>query len=243
MDPYSTNPATQPQTPPGTDDPNVTRYIPPHEVPVTETPRPEVPRAETPAATYEQPPASTTLPSYQYSQYQYGGNGQAQQSTRPRFGLPVDKRDRDRTILALILIGGGALFLLDQFSFFPGFGDMILLLIGGIFMYAYFTTKPGYRIGFLIPGAILSGIGVGQFLSSFPGINTLFGSGITAVTLGLGFCMIWFFERRHWWFLIPGGIILLGGLSSMWRISALWPVVLIALGVYLLYDQSRRHPR
>ena len=71
----------------------------------------------------------------------------------------------------------------------------------------------------------------------------VFGSGITAVTLGLGFCMIWFFERRHWWFLIPGGIILLVRLTSMRRIGALWPLVLIDLGGYLLYDQSRRRPR
>ena len=119
------------------------------------------------------------------------------------------------------------LFLLGQFSFFPGFGDMVLLLLGGIFMYAYFTTKPGYRIGFLIPGAILSGIGVGQFISDLPGAGLLFGGNVTAITLGLGFCAIWFFERRHWWFLIPGGIILLGGLSTVFRVGALWPVVLI----------------
>ena len=42
---------------------------------------------------------------------------------------------------------------------------------------------------------------------------------------------------------IIGFIILLGGLSSLFRVFALWPVVLIALGLYLLYDQSRRRPR
>jgi hypothetical protein len=177
-----------------------------------------------------------------YAQPQYSSYGQVQTTTQPYY-TPSSKRDRDRSILAIALIGGGLLFLLDQFSFFPSFGDMVLLLLGGVFMYAYFTTKPGYRVGFLIPGSILLGIGAGQFLQGFAPIDAIFGGSISAITLGLGFCMIWFFERRHWWALIPGGIILLGGLSSIFRLFALWPIVLIALGLYLLYDQSRRRSR
>jgi hypothetical protein len=249
MDPYTTNggssaqpqPQPQPQTPPY-NDPNPTRYIPPQE-----TPRPEVPGGNygngnangnayqpsgqaAPQGSYPPPNANGAPPSYQY----------INQNTAPYSISPAQRHDRDRSLLAMILIGVGVLFLLGQFAFFPGFGDIVLLLIGGVFLYAYFSTKPAYRIGFLIPGAILTGIGVGTFLSHLPGIDLLFGGNIVAITLGLGFCAIWFFDRRHWWSLIPGGIILLGGLSSIFRVGALWPIVLIGLGVYLLYEQTRR---
>lgn len=242
MDPYTTNGGTgapTPAQPPPYTDPNPTRYIPPQE-----TSRPEVPNSN---------PNSNSNPVYPQAsqQTQYGpppganansapSYGQIRQTSAPYAIAPDQKRERDRTLLATILIGAGVLFMLGQFSFFPGFGDMVLLLIGGIFMYAYFTTKPGYRIGFLIPGAILTGIGLGQFISSLPGMEMLFGGNITAITLGLGFCAIWFFERIHWWALIPGGIILLGGLSTIFRVGALWPLVLIGLGLYLLYEQTRR---
>ncbi|MGA7733540.1 MAG: hypothetical protein WCD37_19930 [Chloroflexia bacterium] len=236
-------------TQPPTNDPNPTRYFPPQETPGPEVPASGVPynagQAYGGYAGTEQPgtaPQGNGGAPGGYAQPQYGTYGQVQTGTQP-YHTPAGKRDRDRSILAMALIGGGLLFLLDQFSFFPSFGDMVLLLIGGIFMYAYFTTKPGYRIGFLIPGSILLGIGAGQFLQGFGPIDAIFGSSISAITLGLGFCTIWFFERKHWWALIPGGVILLGGLSSIFRLFALWPIVLIALGAYLLYDQSRRRPR
>jgi hypothetical protein len=240
MDPYKTNGGAGAQSdvtpqsePPPFEDPNPTRYIAPQEMPRTEVPnggqyQPGGSQAQ--QSTTSQPNAAGAPPSYQY----------INQSTVPYSVTPAQRRDRDRSLLAIILIGAGVLFLLSQFSFFPGFGDMVLLLLGGIFMYAYFTTKPGYRVGFLIPGAILSGIGVGQFISDLPGTDLLFGGSITAITLGLGFCAIWFFERKHWWALIPGGIILLGGLSSVFRVGALWPIILIGLGIYLLYEQTRR---
>lgn len=235
------------QTPPN-NDPNPTRYFPPQE-----TPKPEVPgtspyNAGQPYPNYQgagqQAAPNPNAQSGGYAQPQYNSYGQVQTTTQPYYHTPSSgMRDRDRSILAVALIGGGLLFLLGQFSFFPSFGDMVLLLIGGVFMYAYLTTKPGYRLGFLIPGSILLGIGAGAFLEGFAPINWIFQGSLSAITLGLGFCMIWFFERRMWWSLIPGGIILLGGLSSAFKLFALWPVVLIALGLYMLVSQSRRRPR
>ncbi len=250
MDPYTTNggSSAQPQSdPPLYNDPNPTRYIPPQEIPRPEVPSGNYSNGNGNANAY-QPSGSSgqANPQGQYAPPNANPNGAPpsyqylNQTTAPYSVNPAQRHDRDRTLLAIILIGAGVLFLLGQFAFFPGFGDMVLLLLGGIFLYAYFTTKPGYRVGFLIPGAILTGIGVGQFLSDLPGISLLFGGNITAITLGLGFCAIWFFDRRHWWSLIPGGIILLGGLSTIFRVGALWPVVLIGLGAYLLYEQTRR---
>jgi hypothetical protein len=140
----------------------------------------------------------------------------------------------------LILIAGGVLFLLSNVFAFRSFGDYILLIIGGVFLFAYFNTRPGYRVGFLIPGAILTGIGVGQVLESFSAFGIWAGEDLTAITMGLGFCLIWLLERKHWWALIPGGILVLAGVGSSLALSRLWPIILIGLGVYLLYDQTRK---
>ncbi len=222
MDSNSSNPSVPPSQ---VGDPGATRYFPPQGGPDQQGAAPSVQQAP-----YGQQAQSVPPP--------YPSGGQTPYSYPASFD---SKRQRDRTMLGLILIGGGVLFLLGQFSFFPGFGDMVLLLIGGIFMYAYFTTRPGYRIGFLIPGAILLGIGAGQVLENLPFSRVWGGEDISALTLGLGFCLIWFLQRRHWWALIPGGILVLAGLSSSFLIGRLWPVLLIGLGVYLLYDHSRRH--
>jgi hypothetical protein len=236
MESYPGNVGQQPQ-PPAPTDPNPTRYIPaeerpagyqPYSPPASPGTTPEQPRPETPR--YGNGQAAEAPPQYNYP-------------APPTYNAPQVRPARDRNMLGLILIGGGLLFLFAQLGLFPGFGNVVLLLLGGVFLYAYFTTKADYRIGFLIPGSILTGLGVGVLLENAPVFGNILGGGIVPVFLGLGFVLIWFLDRRHWWALIPGGIMLLAGLSSVLRIGALWPIVLIALGVYLLWDQSRRRPR
>ncbi|MBF6612809.1 MAG: hypothetical protein IVW55_06730 [Chloroflexi bacterium] len=228
MNSYNTNQDASPQ--PGAEQ-GATHHFPPvqgsySQGPPTLQPTYNQEQAQPPQAPQYQPAQSTGVSSYgSYSQ---------------RGPQPAERRGRDRTMLGLILIGGGLLFGLTEFSIIPGFGNMVLLLVGAIFMYAYFQTRPGYRVGFLIPGAILLGIGAGELLSSLAFVSFWRGGDITAFTLGLGFCLIWAFERKHWWALIPGGILVLSSLSSVWMIGNLWPLALIVLGAYLLIDQSRR---
>jgi len=159
----------------------------------------------------------------------------------PPYSRSAGRNDRVRSVLALLLIGGGILFMLGQFNHFLGFGELVLLLLGSVLLYAYWSTHSGHRIGFLIPGAILFGLGLGQVLSNWMYVGNWEGD-FTTLGLGFGFCLIWLLERRQWWALIPGGILVLVGLSSIALLGSFWPVALIALGVYLLYGQSRRRP-
>ena len=234
-------------SPPVDNDPQATRYFPPQTEPSQLGSYPNAPATPAPAqsdpvapeqggytlqaerAPYAQPVTPAPVRHWQHSHGRH-----------PKGGAWAGRSERDRTLLAMLLIGGGVLFLFDQLNLFGGFGNLILLLIGGVFMYAYFTTKQSYRVGFLIPGAILSGLGAGVLLEDTPLVQMLGGNDITTVTLGLGFCLIWLLERKHWWSLIPGGILVLTGLSSFRVIGSLWPLALIAVGVYMLVDQSRR---
>lgn len=231
MNNYPTDPGTPPQAPV---DHNPTRYFPPQEDVGTSRNGAD---GTAPQPSHYTEPLANNAPYTPPAPSTYG----AANGTNPLpQAMTAGRGNRDRSILGLALVGGGILFILQQFSIFSNFGDFVLLLIGGIFMYAYFNTRPAYRVGFLIPGSILLGIGVGEALESLAFMRLWGGGDITAVTLGLGFCLIWFFERRHWWALIPGGILTLAGLSEMWVFGKLWPLALIALGGYLLYDQSRK---
>lgn len=240
---------------PTSEDANATRYFPPQQpyssspagISAPEQPGYNAPYTPAPVAQYppQQPYNAPQPPGYSVPYGPPPIAPQPQPPQQPWPGMPpqAGHRERDRTVLGLILIGGGALFLLDQFSPFTSFGDLVPLLLGAIFMYAYFTTRPGYRIGFLIPGAILLGVGAGQVLSDLPFMPFFGYADFHALPLGLGFCLIWFFERKHWWALIPGGILVLSGLSTLALVGSLWPLVLIALGAYLLFDQSRRQQK
>ncbi len=233
MDNQSTNMGAQP--PPTTDDPNATRYIPPQEGYGAQGASPGVAATSGTSvgeAQYTEP-HNTSPPPYQPFAQPHPHSGHVHHGPR----------ERDRTVLGLIFIGGGLLFLLDQVGIFGNLGNLVPLLIGVIFLYAYFTTRPGYRVGFLIPGAIMTGIGAGQLIENLPVPQLWTGGDLTVLTLGLGFCLIWVLERRHWWALIPGGILVMVGLSNFWGIMQFWPIALIAVGVYLLFDQSRRKPR
>jgi hypothetical protein len=154
----------------------------------------------------------------------------------------VTQSGRERSILAAILIGGGLFFFLQQLTPF-NFGDFVMPVVGAAFIAAYFNTRAAYRLGFLIPGSILLGIGVGNLVERFTPLEELNWFDVSGLALGLGFCLIWALERRQWWALIPGGILVASSLANFWVLVKLWPLALVGLGTYLLYDQYQRRQR
>jgi hypothetical protein len=131
--------------------------------------------------------------------------------------------------------------------------QLIVLLLGVIFLaWGVAVRHPGP----LIPGCILSGLGVGILLSQWlsASISGQAQGGIVTLGLGLGFLLIMPVQQMvtrqtaHWWPLIPGGILsvtgfglLLGDPGMLW-IGRLWPLALIGVGAVLLY-QAVRSPR
>lgn len=162
----------------------------------------------------------------------------------------------------LILIFGGALALVGQIvpdSWGLNYGLFVLLGLGVAFLAAGILTR---QTGWLIPGGILSGIGAGVALVEGPlaqAIPTRLlpgdEGGLFLIAFGGGWFLITglsalFTDRTQWWPLIPGGILTAIGLAvgfgglfleALQAISRVWPLALIALGLYLIY-QVRRSP-
>ena len=160
---------------------------------------------------------------------------------------------RDDLVGGLVLIGIGLLFLVSRFVDFGNLGLLILPLLGVAFMTWGILTRED---GLMVPGGILSGVGVGVYLIAGPlalpaGIEE---GGIFLLSLGAGFASITLFtalfgKETHWWGLIPGGIIALVGLSVLFGgvfmdvLSAAgkyWPVILIGVGVYTIFKAVRQ---
>ncbi|GAB4580529.1 MAG: hypothetical protein Fur0022_32710 [Anaerolineales bacterium] len=154
------------------------------------------------------------------------------------------RRNRIISGLALILLGG--LFLVNQMFELPSVGKLFLPGLGLVFLIWGVITRTG---GLLIPGGILTGIGTGVYLMQAlplegerePGIFLLsFGGGFILITL----LSLVFAEEKHWWALIPGGILAsiggalyMGGvaLDILQMVGQLWPVALILVGVWVIF--------
>lgn len=114
----------------------------------------------------------------------------------------------------------------------------LILLLWGVF---------GRTNGPIIPGALLTGISVGALLTqevfALESVDT---AGIHALAVAGGFLLITLLTGLFagpvlWWPLIPGVLLLLGGLNLLLkadlvlRVGDFWPLALVAAGVYLLW--------
>jgi hypothetical protein len=143
-----------------------------------------------------------------------------------------------------ILIALGLFFLVQQNV--QGIGELFLLALGLGFFAAYLYAGRGS--GLVVPAGVLTGLGLGVALSASPFVPGFLDGPVVLGSWALGFLAIALFEPRHRWALWPAaafGLIaaitlaagappVLPGLS--WA-GLLWPVLLIAGGLWLLLDR------
>lgn len=166
---------------------------------------------------------------------------------------PAQHGPDGRIIAGVVLIAFGVLALLATFTESSVFGLSILPSLGILFIvWGLVARLPGV----MIPGGILTGLGLGTLLSQLA-FNNATGEvqgGIIVLGLGFGFLMIMplimiISTERHWWALIPGGILtvvgialIIGGaaLDVLSVLGRLWPIVPIAIGIILLLQIFRK---
>ena len=165
------------------------------------------------------------------------------------------ERRRGGWIGGLVLILLGVAFLAQQFYPDVFGGWMFLVGLGIIFLVAYVVSQ---QYGFLIPGAILTGLGVGVALietNTVSGGETVEG-GVIVLALGISFLAIWLSDLLltrgrpgGWWPLIPGGILTVVGVSLLYEneawlesVAQWWPLIFIIIGVWILLERAIRRP-
>jgi hypothetical protein len=148
----------------------------------------------------------------------------------------------------VVLIAIGVAFLLGQLL--PDAGRFVTLLVGLTFLAVFVATR---TYGFLVPGGIVTGVGVGIVLAMED--QGRVGGGLFLVSVGLGFVGIFVLgalfrlRENHPWPLIPGGILCAIGLITLsgTRYDEVarfaWPAALILLGLlFVLRGLLRRPP-
>lgn len=155
---------------------------------------------------------------------------------------------RERVIGAMVLIGLGAIFGASQLF---GLGALVLPLMALFFILLGMTFRSA---GLMVPGGIFLGLAVGIYMADWiaPARDGVDG-GLFLLAFGVGWALIPLFaalftDETPLWPLIPGGILALvglaliaggPGLTLLGMVGRLWPLVLIALGIGLLYGMRR----
>ncbi|MFP4635419.1 MAG: hypothetical protein ACLFRD_06130 [Nitriliruptoraceae bacterium] len=135
--------------------------------------------------------------------------------------------------LILIAIGTALLLILTT----DVGGEVIVGLLGIGFLIAYAFTR---SYGYLVPGSILTGLGAGLVVAAQDGPDEA-----VVLGLGLGFLAIAVVNRGlgeakagWWWPLIPGGVLVIVGVSTLMGTLDLGrfvvPIALIVVGALLL---------
>lgn len=163
-------------------------------------------------------------------------------------------KTREQLTGGLILVGIGIVALISQLvdlSAWGNFGLYFLPALGLCFLVVGIFTR---QAGFFVPGGILSGIGWGSFLIEGPLQNSNWDDGgVFMLVFAAGWGLITLFsavfsDKTYWWPLIPGGImafigisVLFGGvfLETLALIGKLWPLALIAIGLYILFKANQ----
>lgn len=116
------------------------------------------------------------------------------------------------TILGgILLVTAGVFLLLSNLGTITVDWEIIigpLFAIGGLaFLLVFITNTDDWWA--LIPGFILIGIGINTFMSQWMAVvDSRLGGTIFLGFVGLPFFLIYITHHRHWWAIIPGGVLL-----------------------------------
>lgn len=122
-------------------------------------------------------------------------------------------------------------------------GEVVPAAIGVAFLIAWAATR---QYGLLVPGGILTGLGIGILAQEQSGYD-----GLVVLGLGLGFLLILLGDpgAGRWWPLIPGGILTVIGFVALadqggWvgDVARWWPALLIVAGVWFLLRPRSEPP-
>lgn len=154
-------------------------------------------------------------------------------------------------VIGLITVVSGLISMLDDLKIFRFeiTGEMVLILLGLIFVYLYYSKK---NIGFLIPGAILISLGCYIFLMDNFNTGKLWPSFF--ILLGFAFYSIYFaaLYGKENWPLVVGTLLMLIGIAFLafsygildWRIwnyyKYIWPLFLVFLGILLILNTIKK---
>lgn len=173
----------------------------------------------------------------------------------PPFGRPgrppYGRRGRPRGIAGLVLIIIGVVALIATLSRNEQIGLLFLPALGLIFLIWGIAVR---NPGLLVPGGVLTGLGVGVLLAQDVFKTPDQQSAVILISMGVGFLIITplsllVARRRFYWPLVPavilgaiGAAILVGGvaLQVAQDIGTFWPLILIAAGIYVVWRAGFR---
>jgi hypothetical protein len=146
-----------------------------------------------------------------------------------------------RLFFGLLLIGGGVLFLLQEFGFIPRdlgwLWGLVFGLAGLAFLTAFVLDRGQWWA--LIPGFILLSLALLILLGeTVPSLAGQWGGTIFLGGLALPFLLIYLINRTHWWGLIPGGVLatlaVVAGVSENMNGFAVGGLFFLGLGLTFL---------
>lgn len=151
----------------------------------------------------------------------------------------------------IVLVIIGVLLLMGTFDLIDFHWSIFLVIFGALF---FVTAIRSADKGGVFPGTILLLTGLLFYLKdqyiihdSMYYIWPLF-----LVIVGIAFFVLFIFRSKEWGLMIPGGILIIGGMiflahnydmfpyNPFRMILHYWPVILILIGIKLLIDGRRR---
>ncbi len=145
--------------------------------------------------------------------------------------------------LLLVLVGVG--LLIQYFVPNVSAGTLVLAALAVMFLVAWLFNRSRWAI---VPGVLLAALAATGLARE---LNVYNGPGLTALALAVAFVLIWLLDyargvRSTWplWgaaiFGLIGFVQLSGRLVDIPQLGAMWPVLLIVLGVLVILSTRRR---